>query len=164
MSAIDDVLGKKSPVDDGENSTNGLLALIAAQKEHFESIQPVEVDVMLGDQPTKLVVPFVWPSEFADLADLHPPRRSVASDIPLWFDLDAVTGSYPGVTAMVDGAEDDLIRVRDNAEVYCWPELYEVLSPEDRQSTRMAVWALHVWEPEQRRRAAVAKGKEVANG
>lgn len=169
MSAIDDVLGKSSTVDEIVDSKpkggkTNLDALLEKQEEHYRSIQPVEVDVMVGEQPVKLLVPFVWPADFSELADHHAPRRSVAADIPLWFDLDGVTGAYPGITAMVDGETDDLYRVRDQEAVYGWPDLYKALSPEDRQSARMAVWALHIWEPEQRRIAAFAKSAGVNNG
>ena len=173
MSAIDDVLGKSSTADKaGDESVSrwkgsgkiDLDALLEKQREHHRSIQPVEVDVMLGEQPVKLFIPFVFPDEFSELADRHAPRRSVAADIPLWFDLNGVTGAYPGITAMVDGDTDDLYRVRDQEAVYGWPDLYKALSPEDQQNARMAVWALHIWEPEQRRIAAFAKNEEANRG
>lgn len=165
MSAIDDVLGKNSTVDETvEIAPKGgkldLHALIERQREYHRSIRPVEVDVMLGEQLVKLFVPFVHPDEFSELADHHAPRRSVAADIPLWFDLDGVTGVYPGITAMADGETDDLFRLQEQEAVYRWSDLYKVLSPEDRQSARMAVWALHVWEPQQQRKAAMAKGAD----
>lgn len=170
MSVIDDVLGEKTTIEEvvadkkPVEANLDLEAMIAKQEEYFRSIQPVEVDVIVSERPTKLFVPFVWPSEFSELSDRHPPRLGVPRDVALWFDLDAVTGAYPGITAVVDGEEDDLIRLRGQEAAYCWPDLYKVLSPEDRQNARMAVWALHVWEPEQQRKAAMAKREGANNG
>lgn len=169
MSAIDEVLGEKVKRGEfvetsaPEKVKLSLDELIARQDEYHRSIQPVEVDVIVGEQQVKLFVPFVYPDVFSALADRNPPHRFGAADIPLWFDLEGVTSSYPGVTVVAGGEEDDLFRVRDKEAVYCWPDLYKVLSPEDRQSARMAVWALHVWEPEQQRKAAMAKSEGADN-
>jgi len=161
MRVIDEALGTDKTKTIGADKFL-LEELIARQDEYFRSIEPVEVDVIVGEQPVKLFVPFIYPTEFDELAARNPPHRFGAVDIPLWFDLEGVTGSYPGITVVSDGETDDLYRVRDQEAVYCWPDLYKVLSPEDRKSARMAVWALHVWEPDQQRKRAAAKKSEGA--
>jgi hypothetical protein len=137
--------------------------LIAEAEVYYAEVGPTEVETVFGETRATILVPFVHPTTFNDIADLHAPRPGVAVDGPLWFNLDAVTRAYPGIVLVVDGNEDDLYRVRDKEAVYVWPELYEQMAPEDRANVRMAVWALNVWEPEQRRAAKVAK-KEAEDG
>jgi hypothetical protein len=125
--------------------------LIAEQKAYLESIQPVDVPVAIGEKNLTIRVPFMMPAEFSHLAALHPPRPGVAVDLMLWFNLDAVTKAMPNIT-LIDGDDiDDLFRLRDKEAVYVWPEIYRALEPEDAQNVRMAVWGLHIWEPEHRR-------------
>ncbi|MFC7942277.1 hypothetical protein ACFUPZ_03345 [Microbacterium oxydans] len=138
-------------------------AMIAGQKAYLESIQPVDVPVAIGEKNLTVRVPFLMPEEFGNLTSLHPPRPGVAVDLTLWFSLDAVTKAMPNIT-LIDGDEvDDLFRLRDKEAVYVWPEIYRTLEPEDAQNVRMAVWALHIWEPEQRRLSVLQK-KEADNG
>lgn len=136
--------------------------LIGEAKAYYESVGPVEVEAVFGDRLATFQVPFMLPSEFNELADRHPPRPAIAVDMPLWFNIDAVARNYPNVTVVVDGETDDMYRIRDKSAVYIWPELYDLMSPEDRQNFRMAVWALNVWEPQQRRDAKLKK--EANNG
>ncbi|MCK2025094.1 hypothetical protein KZC56_02190 [Microbacterium sp. SSW1-47] len=139
--------------------------VIAEAEAYYASVGPVEVETVFGGRAATLRVPFVHPSEFSELADRFAPRPGVAVDLPLWFNLDAVTRNYPGVTLVVDGEVDDLFRVRDKEAVYVWPELYPQMPPEDQKEFRMAVWALNVWEPEQRREELLARKKgSVADG
>ncbi|WP_165875437.1 hypothetical protein [Microbacterium sp. PI-1] len=141
-------------------------ALIAGQKAYLESIQPVDVPVAVGEKNLVVRVPFLMPTEFSNLAALHPPRPGVAADLSLWFSLDRLTRAMPNIT-LIDGDEtDDLFRLRDKEAVYVWSEIYDALEPEDAQNVRMAVWALHIWEPEQRRAAVLEKKakKEADNG
>ena len=138
-------------------------AMIAGQKAYLESIQPVDVPVAIGEKNLTVRVPFLMPEEFGNRTALHPPRPGVAVDLTLWFSLDAVTKAMPNIT-LIDGDEvDDLFRLRDKEAVYVWPEIYRTLEPEDAQNVRMAVWALHIWEPEQRRLTVLQK-KEADNG
>lgn len=137
--------------------------LIAEQKAYLESIQPVDVPVAIGEKNLTIRVPFMMPAEFSNLAALHPPRPGVAVDLMLWFNLDAVTNAMPNIT-LIDGDDiDDLFRLRDKEAVYVWPEIYRALEPEDAQNVRMAVWGLHIWEPEQRHVKAQQK-KEANHG
>lgn len=132
-------------------------AMIAGQKAYLESIQPVDVPVAIGEKNLTVRVPFLMPEEFGALAALHPPRPGVAVDLMLWFSLDAVTKAMPSIV-LIDGDEvDDLFRLRDKEAVYVWPEIYAALEPEDAQNVRMAVWGLHIWEPEQRRLSVLQK-------
>lgn len=146
-----------------DKSERWLEDLIRKANEYFDSVQPVDVEVVLEEQPVIVRVPFIRPDEFSELTSCHPPRPGVAVDATLWFGLSGVTRAYPGITILHDGEEDDLYRVRNQEAVYTWPEIYDVLAPEDAQNVRMAVWALHIWEPQQRHAAARAK-KEANNG
>lgn len=137
--------------------------LVKAAQEYYASVGPVEVETMFGDQRATFRIPFMHPTKFNDLADQHPPRRGVAADAALWFNLAAVARNYPGVTLVLGGEEDDLYRVRDKEAVYVWPELYDEMPPEDQQNFRMAVWGLHIWEPEQRRKLTAGEAGEVAD-
>lgn len=171
MSRIDEVLAKDEVVAEEtlpekvlENKGNWLDALLEKARAHYDSIQPVDVEIMLGEAMATLRIPFMRPGEFSDLTDYHPPRPGVAADMPLWFSLSDVTRVYPGIVLVTDDGEDNLFRLRDKEAAYVWPELYDALAPEDAKNARMAVWALHVWEPEQRHKAALAKKKEADHG
>lgn len=135
--------------------------LIAEAEAYYASVGPVEVEAMLGETEVTFRVPFMHPNEFSELAARHWPRAGVAVDAPLWFNLDAVTKNYPNITMVVDGEEDDLYRVRDKQAVYIFPEMYTQMPPEDAQNLRMAVWALNIWEPQQRREKKLAEKKEA---
>lgn len=138
-----------------------LEALLEKQKEHLASIQPVDVAVMFEDEAVIVRVPFIMPDEFSELTARHAPQIGVAVDSSLWFSLSGVTAAYPGVVLIVDGVEDDLYRVRDREAVYIWPEVYAAMSPEDAKDVRMAVWGLHIWEPQQRHAEALKREKEA---
>lgn len=171
MNRFDEVLAGKGEVAAADVSAETVLErkgswleeLIAEANAHYDSIQPVEVDVMLGEMKAKLLVPFIRPNVFSELADHYPPRPGVAADSALWFNISGVTRAYPGVVLVTDDGDDDLFRLREREATYVWAELYEALSPEDAQNVRMAVWALHVWEPQQRQLAA-SKKKVAAHG
>lgn len=135
--------------------------LIAEAEEYYARVGPTEVAAVFGESTAMIRVPFIHPRTFDDIAEVHPPRPGVAVDAPLWFNLNAVTRAYPGVTVVVDGEEDDMFRVRDKEAVYIWPELFDQMAPEDQANLRMAVWALNVWEPQQRREAKYAGRREA---
>lgn len=127
--------------------------LVAEAEAYYAAVGPVEVETVFGEKPATFLIPFMHPTEFTNLTDHHAPRPGVAVDAPLWFNLDAVARNYPGVTLVVGDDVDDLYRVREKEAVYIWPEIYPQMPPEDRKDFRMAVWALNVWEPRQRREA-----------
>ncbi|MCV0334081.1 hypothetical protein [Microbacterium sp.] len=127
--------------------------VLAEATAYYESVGPVEVETVFGEKQATFQIPFIHPTEFEELAERFAPRPGVAVDMPLWFNIDKVARHYPNVKLVVDGATDDMYRVREKEAVYIWPELYDQMPPEDRQSFRMAVWALNVWEPQQRKAA-----------
>lgn len=142
-----------------QKSGGRLDELLEKQKEYLASIQPVDVAMMFEDEAVTVRVPFIMPEEFSELTARHAPQIGVAVDASLWFSLSGVTAAYPGVVLIVDGVEDDLYRVRDKEAVYIWPEVYAAMSPEDAKDVRMAVWALHIWEPQKRHAEALKREK-----
>lgn len=156
-----------------EKRKSHLDELIAGAVEHFKSIEPLEVPVAFGERVVTVRMPFIWPKEFAELADGNPPRKGEQHGVPVYFSLAGVTRAMPNVSIIVDGEEDDLYVVRDRTAVYRWPELYDVLHPEDRQNLHTAVWGQYVWEPQQvharirqgaELKAQFEKREEVRNG
>lgn len=129
-------------------------ALIAEQKKYLESIEPVDVPVMLGGVLVTVRIPFVMPPVFTELTDKHPAVPGVAADMSLWFSLTNVTRHYPDISLIVGDDEDDLLVVRDKAVFYRWTEIYDSLSDEDKSNLRAAVWGMHIWEPAQKAKAA----------
>lgn len=147
--------------------TIDLKALIAKQQEMWDAIEPVDVEIVLGDRVLTARVPFIKPDRFTELTGKHPAGVGDQGGAPhLWFSLDGVTRNYPDIV-IIDGDEtDDLYVMRDKQAVYTWPELYPVLSDSDRATLRSVVWGMHVYEPERRKAEALkAKAsKEVENG
>lgn len=133
-------------------------AMLAEQKAYLESIQPVDVPVAIGEKRLTVRVPFLMPRVFEKVTEAHPPRRDAPQDLSLWFSLAGVTRALPEVVLVDGDGVDDLFRLRDKEAVYVWSEIYDALEPEDAQNVRMAVWGLHVWEPEQRRVKAMNRG------
>ena len=137
--------------------------LAAEAKAYYDKIEPVEVESLFGETLATFRVPFVHPRDFNDLVERFPPGRSII-DASLWFSLDKVAMNYPGMTLVVGDEVDDLYRVRDREAVYIWPEIYKQMPPEDAQNFRMAIWALHIWEPQQRREAKKQREGDPAEG
>ncbi|MGM1017335.1 MAG: hypothetical protein ACQEW8_07350 [Actinomycetota bacterium] len=147
--------------------TIDLDALLRGQQDYLDSIEPVDVPVMLGDTSVTVRIPFVMPKVFNDLANHHPPRPGVQADLPLSFNLDGTTRNYPDIT-LIDGDDvDDLLVVREKAVHYRWPEVYDALTSEDQSTVRMAVWGMHVFEPAERQKRIMrekAQKREAQNG
>ncbi len=134
--------------------------LIKKQDEYLNSIEPVDVQVALGEDLLTVRVPFIMPMEFAELAARFLPRP-VDAPFQAWFNLSEVTRNYPNVE-LVDGDEvDDLYTLRNKEAFYRWPEIYNALDAESKQNVEAAVWGLHVYNAQQRRMSAE---KENANG
>ncbi|WP_136056821.1 hypothetical protein [Microbacterium sp. K24] len=125
--------------------------LLAEAREYYAATGPVEVKTVFGDTPVKVLMPFMSPKEFEKLTDVHPPRPAHPTDAPLWFNLHAVARNYPGVVVDSDDGQDDLRRIQGDEIRYLWPEIFDEMPPEDQRNFHMAVWAMHVWEPQQRR-------------
>lgn len=126
-------------------------ALVAAQKQSLDSVEPVTQEVLLGE--TLVDVRF-WPipAAWEELTSKHPPRSGVEADLALGYNLSAVVRDYPR-TYLVDG--DDVQAIVGEQ----WAEVYDVLSGPDKKNLGFAVWGLNEYDPAQRLAAA---GKALA--
>lgn len=131
--------------------------LLAEAKAYYDATGPVEVTTSFGDSTATVLLPFIPPKEFTELTDHHWPRPGNRVDAPLYFNLHAVTRNYPGIVIVADGVEDDLRRIKGDSITYLWPEMFDVMPPEDQENFRIAVWAMHIWEPQKRREAKKAR-------
>lgn len=132
-------------------------ALIKKQREMLEAIEPTEVEVLLGGRVVTVVMPYVMPGPFADLATKHPAVEAVEIN-SVGFSLDGVARNYPDVVIRDGEDEDELLTVVNKAVHYEWPETYDVLTQDDRASIKAAVWGTYIWSPEQEKQRL----KEVA--
>jgi len=131
-------------------------ALIAEAHELVRDAEPVSVPVTLGRR--KVMVRFVpmEGTEWRALVLQHPPRPSVAQDMNLGYNIDAVAAAYPHV-ALTDGETvDDLMRERDGKPYSKWPEVYGALNGVGLKDVARELWAAHELRPEQ---AVEAAGK-----
>lgn len=118
-------------------------ALVAAQKQALDSVEPVSQEVLLGEE---LVMVRFWPvsgSAWEELTSKHPPRQGVQSDTALGYNLAGVVRDYPR-TYLVSG--DDVQPVVGEQ----WAEVYDVLSGPDKKNLGYAVWGLNEYDPAQR--------------
>lgn len=130
-----------------------LKALVAKARQDFDSVEPVEQDVVLAGE---LVTVRVWPltgPQWRDLCAKHPNRTDSAFDQALGYNLTAVLADYPRVylvngNDVVDAAED-------------WADICAVLSGPDLKNLELAVWGVNEYDPAQR---LVAAGKASAGG
>ena len=123
--------------------------LIRKEREYHESIEPVDVEVLLGDRLLTVRIPYVHGEKFDDVAAKYPVAREMRGNRGP-FDLGNVTREYPDVVLIDGGAEDDLFVIRDRAAFYRWPEVYDALSGDDQENLQAVVWGLHVHLPRQR--------------
>lgn len=129
--------------------------LIADAKAYRESIEPVDVQVALGRQVVTVRIPYLMPEDFNLLADMHSPHPAYREPSGAWFSLAGVTRSHPHVVLVdKDGNEDDLLIVRDREVYYRWPDVYDLISADDRESLHAAVWGLYVYEGRKLKREA----------
>ena len=128
-------------------------ALIEAQKQTLDAVEPVTQEVLLGE---KLIGVRFWPvpSAWEELTSKYPPRTGVEADMALGYNLSGVVRAYPR-TYLVDGDEVQPV-VGDQ-----WAEVYDVLSGPDKKNLGFAVWGLNEYDPAQRLAAA---GKASAGG
>lgn len=127
-------------------------ALVKQAQEYYESVGPTDVEVLLGDQVVTVRLPYLMPAAFSELAAKHPPH--VGGAVTGWFDGDQVVRNYPDVVLIVDGEEDDLLVIRERAAHYRWPEVWDALDGESRDSLRATVWGLYVYEPQKKLKEA----------
>lgn len=121
-------------------------ALIAAQKQKLDTVEPVTQEVLLGDD---LVGVRLWPLSgvaWRDLTAKHPLREDSQFDQALGYDLDGVLRAYPRVY-LVNG--DDVQDVAGS-----WAEICGVLSAPDLKNLAYVIWGLNEYDPAQRLAAA----------
>lgn len=121
-------------------------ALIKKARDHFDTVKPVDQDVMFGDEK---VTVRLWPvpgPAWRDLTAKHPWREGSTFDQALGYDLDGVLREYPRVYLV---AGDEVTDVADR-----WADLCEALSGPDLKNLAFAVWGLNDYDPAQRLAAA----------
>lgn len=121
-------------------------ALIAKARENFDTVKPVDQDVLLGDD---VVTVRLWPLTgvaWRELVVNHPVRDGVQHDLALGYDLESVVRAYPRVY-LVDGDEVTDVAAR-------WAEVCDVLSAPDLKALSFAVWGLNEYDPSQKLAAA----------
>lgn len=141
-------------------------ALVAKARESFDTVQPVDQVVLLGDE---LVTVRFWPisgQEWRKVTAGLPPRGGVVQDMNLGYNLDAAVREYPSVY-LVQG--DDVVKVSDpeprkkptDPEHRPWYDVVDALSAPDLKALASAVWGLCEYTPQKRLAAA---GKASARG
>ncbi|MCT1394591.1 hypothetical protein M4D51_02490 [Microbacterium sp. p3-SID338] len=136
--------------------------LLAEAKAYYDETGPVEVETVFGDTVATVLLPFVEPKEFEELTERHPARPGNPTDARVWFNLHAVTRAYPGISLRFGDETDDLRRIRGDEIAYLWPEVFDAMPPEDQENFRVAVWAMHVWEPQKRKAAKKERESDPA--
>lgn len=136
--------------------------LVRKEREYHESVKPVDVEVILGDRLLTVRVPYIWGDQWDDLASKYPVPRGLRGNRGRW-DLDAVMREHPGVVLIDGDDEDDMFVLRDRTAVYRWPEVYDALRLEDRESLQAVIWGLHVLEPGKRLKAAMEARAQAEN-
>ena len=119
--------------------------LLERQKARLEGIKPLEVEVLLGDRVVTVVMPFLKPHDFHELATRFAPKSP--QEMSFGFGLDETARNYPDIAIRDGEDEDNLLVVRDKAVHYRWPEVYELLNWDDKQSIRAGVWGVYVLDP-----------------
>lgn len=138
-----------------------IAALLAKQKELFDGIQPLEVEVLLGGRVVTVVMPFLMPNDFDELASRFAPKGP--QEMSFGFGLDETARHYPDIVIRDGDEEDDLLVVRDKAVYYRWPDVYDLLSWDDRQSVRAGVWGRYVMDPSVWKKDAKASAEVIAD-
>lgn len=132
-------------------------ALIAAQKQELDSVQPQTQDVLLGGN---IVGVRFWPVSggvWEELTSKHPPRAGVETDTAIGYNIAGVVRDYPR-TYLVVG--DDVQPVVGEQ----WAEVYDVLSGPDKKNLAAVVWGINELDPAEKLAAAgkasAGKGKK----
>lgn len=138
-------------------------ALLERQKAMIEERMktPLEVQVMLGGRVVTVVMPVMQPIKFYDLATSMP-AVSAQEVSQFGFPLDATARNYPDVVIRDGEDEDNMLTVAVDGESkeirYGWPEVYDSLEFDDRQSVRAAIWGEYWFRPSRDKKAATAAG------
>lgn len=138
-----------------------IMELLAKQKDRLEGIKPLEVEILLGDRVVTVVMPFLKPHDFHELATRFAPKSP--QEMSFGFGLDETARNYPDIVIRDGEDEDNLLVVRDKAVHYRWPEVYELLNWDDKQSIRAGVWGVYVLDPTIWRKEAKAASEEASH-
>ena len=103
-------------------------------------------------------------ADWRDLVLKHPPRKDIAQDANLGYNVDGVVGAYPHL-ALVDGDDvDDMIRPGADGPKSMWPEVWKRLTSTGRKDVSTAIWFAHERTPERlvadAGKASAASGKK----
>lgn len=139
-------------------------ALIAKARENFDKVEPVDQEVLLGDD---VVTVRFWPvmgTEWTELTTRNPPRKGSVRDQNMGYNADGIVREYPKVF-LVQG--DDVVNVGelaptpDNPLHRKWDDVVAALSGPDLHHLAIAVWGLNDYDPQKRLKTA---GKASAGG
>ena len=141
-------------------------ALVAKAREQFEQAEPVDQDVLMGDEVVTVRFDPIDGQTFRALTMEHPPRPKVVTDQNLGYDIDAVVRWYPKVS-LVQG--DDVTRVSDplprkratDPEHRPWFDVLDALEGPDLKTLASVVWGMCEYTPQKRLMRA---GKASAGG
>lgn len=142
-----------------------LNALLAKQKAKHENAVPTDVEVLLGDRVVTVSIPPMQPGKFFDfVTSLAVVTAQEAQTYG--FGLNEAARSYPGIVIRDGEDEDNLLTVIVDGETqrigYGWPQVYDLLEYEDRESVRAVIWGTYVHGPRQAKAAAVAAAETVS--
>lgn len=138
-------------------------ALIAKGRAALENVQPVDQDVMIGDE---LVTVRFWPmtgGEWRAFTAAHAPRAKSVFDQNAGYNVDAAVRGYPK-TYLVQG--DDVVNVAvpadpEKPDHLRWHDIYDLLSGPDMKNLAIALWGINEFEHQKRFAQA---GKASAGG
>tara|TARA_R110002020_G_scaffold48774_4_gene139035 strand:+ start:1230 stop:1655 length:426 start_codon:yes stop_codon:yes gene_type:complete len=111
---------------------------IAAAKAALGSVEPVEQDVVVGNELVKLAFLPADGQVWADLVSTHPPRVGSKNDSDFGFNVDAVGRHYPHELITADG---------EPVTAEEWAELFVVLASPHIKNIGIAVWGKNQLEP-----------------
>lgn len=138
-------------------------ALIAKGRAVLDKAEPVDQEVLLGDEIVTVRFRPLTGGEWRALTAVHPPRPQSVMDQNMGYDLDAVVRAYPKV-ALIDGdnAVDVVVPVDPEEPGHLrWHDICDVLSGPDLKNLGYAVWGLNEYEHQKRLARA---GKASAGG
>lgn len=137
-------------------------ALVSKAREQFEQVEPVEQELLIGDELVKARIYPVTGQEWRALVVANPPRTEVSegrtvitpADRPFSFNADSLLVEYPRVS-LVEGDEETPLTVAE------WADVVSVLAEPSLDAARVSVWGVNVYTPSQQFAAA---GKASAGG
>lgn len=127
--------------------------LISKQKAALDSVEPVDQDVLLGDDIVTVRLWTLAGIAWRNLIATCPAREGAPFDQQLGYNLDAVVANYPRIN-LING--DDTTDVAEQ-----WPSIAAVLTAADIKNFGFAVWGLNEFDPTDR---LITATKETRNG